>query len=132
MTQDAKDEGATQKSVLILDDSEVVLDIARKYLQDAGYFVSTALTLAEFDRHKAAREPDLILLDVQMPELEGDDLGRKLRSERGVTAPILLFSTLADEELRERAASAGLDGYVSKNSGLDVMVAEVRALLSPK
>ena len=118
-----------QKSVLILDDSEVVLEIARKFLQDAGFFVSTALTLDEFDRHKATREPDIILLDVQMPELAGDDLGRRLRSERGVTAPILLFSTLADEELRTRAAAAGLDGFVSKNAGLDVLVAEVQALL---
>ncbi len=123
---------AAQKSVLILDDSEVVLDIARKYLQDAGYFVSTALTLAEFDRHKATREPDLILLDVQMPELEGDDLGRRLRNERGVKAPILLFSTLEDDELRKRAAAAGLDGYVSKNAGLDVLVAEVQAALATK
>jgi DNA-binding response OmpR family regulator len=121
-----------QKNVLILDDSEVVLDIARKYLQDAGYFVSTALSLAEFDRHKATREPDLILLDVQMPELEGDDLGRTLRRERGVTAPILLFSTLADEELRARAEAAGLSGFVSKNAGLEAMVAEVQSLLSEK
>ena len=121
-----------QKNVLILDDSEVVLDIARKYLQDAGYFVSTALSLAEFDRHKATREPDLILLDVQMPELEGDDLGRTLRAERGVTAPILLFSTLSDEELRERADAAGLSGFVSKNDGLEAMVAEVQSLLSEK
>ena len=119
-----------QKSVLILDDSEVVLEIARKFLQDAGFFVSTALTLDEFDRHKATREPDIILLDVQMPELAGDDLGRTLRSERGVTAPILLFSTLEDDELRTRAAAAGLDGFVSKNAGLDVLVAEVQALLA--
>jgi two-component system KDP operon response regulator KdpE len=119
-----------QKSVLILDDSEVVLEIARKFLQDAGFFVSTALTLDEVDRHKATREPDIILLDVQMPELAGDDLGRKLRSERGVTAPILLFSTLEDDELRTRAAAAGLDGFVSKNAGLDVLVAEVQALLA--
>jgi DNA-binding response OmpR family regulator len=119
-----------QKSVLILDDSEVVLAMARKYLQDAGYFVSTALSLEEFDLHKAAREPDLILLDVQMPELDGDDLGRTLRSERGVTAPILLFSTLDDDELRDRAAAAGLSGFVSKNAGLEAMVAEVQSLLN--
>ena len=124
MTDDA------QKNVLILDDSEVVLDIARKYLQDAGYFVSTAVSLAEFDRHKATREPDLILLDVQMPELEGDDLGRTLRRERGVTAPILLFSTLEDDALQERAAAAGLSGFVSKNAGLDALVAKVQAILS--
>ena len=121
-----------QQNVLILDDSEVVLDIARKYLQDAGYFVSTALSLAEFDRHTATREPDLILLDVQMPELEGDDLGRTLRSERGVTVPILLFSTLDDDELRERASAAGLDGYVSKNAGLEALVAEVQAMLGER
>ena len=117
----------SQKNVLILDDSEVVLDIARKYLVDAGYFVSTAISLAEFDRHSAARQPDLILLDVQMPELEGDDLGRKLRMERGVTAPILLFSTLDEEQLESRSKSSGLDGWVSKNAGLDALIAEVRA-----
>lgn len=117
------------QNVLILDDSEVVLDIARKYLQDAGYVVSTALSLAEFDRHKANREPDLILLDVQMPELEGDDLGRTLRRERGVKVPILLFSTLEDEALRDRANAAGLDGFVSKNAGLEALVAEVQSML---
>lgn len=118
-----------QKNVLILDDSDVVLDIARKYLQDAGYFVSTALSLDEFDRHKKTRSPDLILLDVQMPELEGDDLGRRLRTEHSVTAPILLFSTLDDDELEARARAAGLDGYVSKNAGLQALVAEVASIL---
>lgn len=116
-------------NVLILDDSEVVLDIARKYLEDAGYFVSTALTLAEFDKHQATRAPDLILLDVQMPELDGDDLGKTLRSKRGVSVPILLFSTLEDGELQARAEAAGLDGFVSKNAGLEALVAEVRAVL---
>jgi DNA-binding response OmpR family regulator len=122
-------ENDQQQSVLILDDSEVVLDIARKYLQDAGYFVSTALTLAEFDRHKAAREPDLILLDVQMPELDGGDLGQSLRNERGVAVPIVLFSTLDDDELQKRASAAGLDGYVSKNAGLGALVTTVQRLL---
>ncbi len=116
-------------NVLILDDSEVVLDIARKYLQDAGYFVSTALSLAEFDKHQATRPPDLILLDVQMPELDGDDLGKTLRNERGVHVPILLFSTLEDDELRARAKAAGLDGFVSKNDGLEALVAEVNSVL---
>ena len=119
----------SQQNVLILDDSEVVLEIARKYLQDAGYFVSTALTLDEFDRHKSTRAPDLILLDVQMPELDGDDLGRRLRQERGVTAPILLYSTLADDDLEARARAAGLDGYVSKNAGLGALVARVQSIL---
>jgi DNA-binding NarL/FixJ family response regulator len=67
-----------------------------------------------------------------MPELDGDHLGRILRTERGVTAPILLFSTLGDDELRERAAAAGLDGFVSKNAGLDVLVAEVDAILADR
>lgn len=129
MTEELLDKNSLQKNVLILDDSEVVLDIARKYLQDAGYFVSTALSLAEFDRHQATRPPDLILLDVQMPELDGDDLGRRLRLERGVTAPIVLFSTLDESELAARAEAAGLDGFVSKNAGLEAMVAEVNARL---
>lgn len=117
------------KNVLILDDSSVVLDMARKYLEAAGYEVSTALTLAEFDDLKDLCSPDLILLDVQMPEFDGDDLGIMLRDERGVTVPIVLFSTLATEELERRAVNAGLHGFVSKNDGLDALVVEVQTIL---
>jgi DNA-binding response OmpR family regulator len=114
--------------VVIFDDSEVVLDVTGRYLRGAGFRVVTALTLAEFERARPA-EADLILVDVQMPELFGDDIGMVLRRVRRVKAPIFLFSTLPEAELAARAEEAGLDGYISKDAGLDAMLARVRAIL---
>jgi len=117
------------QTILILDDSEIVLDVSRKYLEDAGYHVITASTVDELESIQNVRDVDLILLDVQMPELFGDDIGMVLRSVRGVTAPIVLFSTLEKDELQQRAREAQLDGFISKNEGLDALVALVRQFL---
>jgi DNA-binding response OmpR family regulator len=114
--------------VVIFDDSEVVLDVTERYLRGAGFRVITALTLDEFERSQPA-EADLILVDVQMPEIFGDDIGMVLRRVRRVQAPILLFSTLPEAELAARVEEAGLDGYVSKDAGLDAMLAKVRSIL---
>jgi DNA-binding response OmpR family regulator len=121
--------GQEQQTVLILDDSDVVLDLSRKYLEDAGFRVLTALNMSDFDRELESETPDLILLDVQMPELAGDDLGISLRKERGISARIVLFSTLENDELERRAQAPELDGFVSKNDGLQAMVATVSHLL---
>ena len=118
------------KTILILDDSEVVLDLSRKYLEAAGYTVLTASTIEQFEELRKESEPDLILLDVHMPELFGDDIGLALRSVRGVTAKIVLFSTLEDHELEQRAREAELDGFISKSSGFDALAGEVKKYLS--
>ena len=121
---------AAGKSILILDDSEVVLEVARRYLTDAGYGVLTATNISEFDQIQKESNPDLILLDVQMPELNGDDIGNVLRNVRGIKVPIILFSTLEESELSRRAADAELDGWVSKNQGLDALVETVGKFLT--
>ena len=72
---------------------------------------------------------DLILMDVQMPELYGDDVANVLRNVRAVRTPIYLFSTLPDEELQERVADARVDGFISKGRGAEHLVAEVRKIL---
>jgi DNA-binding response OmpR family regulator len=72
---------------------------------------------------------DLILMDVQMPELYGDDVASVLRNERKVTTPIYLFSSLAPHELAERAQAAGVDGFIHKGEGLDHLLDRVRAIL---
>jgi DNA-binding response OmpR family regulator len=119
------------QTILILDDSEVVLDVARKYLEDAGYTVLTASTIDRFEELHKSSSPDLILLDVQMPELFGDDIGLVLRTVRRVKARIVLFSTLDDDELEQRAREAQLDGFISKNSGFVALVSQVQKFLPP-
>jgi DNA-binding response OmpR family regulator len=72
---------------------------------------------------------DLILMDVQMPELYGDDVAAVLRHVRGARARIFLFSNLPQEELEQRASEAGLDGYINKRDGMDALVSQLRELL---
>lgn len=118
------------KRVLVIDDSPLILAAAKQALAAAGYDVATRDSVDEIGA-LGAEGFDLILMDVQMPELYGDDVAAVLRNERGVKTPIYLFSTLADDELRERARDAGVDGFISKDAGLDHLVAEVARILSP-
>jgi DNA-binding response OmpR family regulator len=118
-----------RKTVLILDDSPVALEVARLALEDAGFAVTTAVDLTSFEE-RATMGPDLILIDVQMPEAYGDDLASTLRGGRNVRVPILLFSNLAEPELARRAAEAEVDGWISKNAGVSELVRRVKEILS--
>jgi DNA-binding NarL/FixJ family response regulator len=69
-------------------------------------------------------------MDVQMPELYGDDVAAVLKLERSVKTPIYLFSTLTDAELAERAREARADGYISKSEGVEHLVDRVRRALA--
>jgi hypothetical protein len=116
------------KRILIVDDSPVILAAAKHALIAAGYDVDTRSSVDEVGIH-GADGFQLILMDVQMPELYGDDVAMVLRHEREIKTPIYLFSTLDDDELRQRATDAQLDGFISKQAGLENLVSEVRRIL---
>src|SRR5687767_13473631 len=116
------------KRILIVDDSPIVLAAARHVLVEAGYEVETRSGVEELGE-KGATGFDLILMDVQMPELFGDDVASVLRHERAVATPIYLFSTLPAAELQKRAREAGIDGFISKDIGMEHLVDEVRRII---
>jgi DNA-binding response OmpR family regulator len=113
--------------ILIIDDSPLVLELTRHALMDEGFDVSVATTLDEFEALRVAQPPDLILVDVQMPEAFGDDLTALLRGAYSVKVPIFLLSSLGDDELAERAKAAEATGFISKRAGLAKLVALVHA-----
>jgi CheY-like chemotaxis protein len=117
------------KKILVVDDSPVILAATAHALREAGYDVHTRAGVEELVG-KGTEGFDLILLDVQMPQLFGDDVGAVLRLERAVRTPIYLFSTLPAEDLQERVREARLDGFIAKGAGLDHVIAEVRRILS--
>jgi CheY-like chemotaxis protein len=116
-----------RRRVLVVDDSSLFLDIVRDALTGAGYQVMCALTLADLERLTSAR-PDLVLMDVHMPEVLGDELAAMLRGLRGIKVPIYLLSTLDDDELRRRSEQAGVDGFISKRLGVEHLVERVRSI----
>lgn len=118
-----------QPRILLIDDSPLVLEVTRSALESEGFDVDVATDLATFEAHRAARSPDLIVVDVQMPEAFGDDLAAMLRGAYGVSVPILLLSSLPDAELATRATHADVTGFVSKRDGLGSLVSRVREAL---
>ena len=121
--------GATRKTVLVMDDSPIVREALAAVLEASGFAVRTAATLDELEQHRAECLPDLYVLDVQMPEAFGDDVGALLRDVQSVGAPIVLFSSLDEHLLARRARDAGLSGYVSKSAGVPALLACIGRLL---
>lgn len=121
---------ASRKKVLVFDDSPLVLEVTQVALEREGFTVITAADLSAFEDARAASPPDLIVVDVQMPEAFGDDVASTLRGARGVRVPILLVSNMEEPELERRAIEAEADGWVSKRHGLPELVRRVKELLS--
>jgi DNA-binding response OmpR family regulator len=119
-----------RRRILVFDDSPLVLAMTRAALEGAGFQVETALDLNSFEAHRASIRPDLILVDVQMPEAFGDDVAATLRGYREVKTPIMLVSNLDPTELARRAEEASADGWISKADGVAELVRRVKELLA--
>lgn len=127
MTADRK------KCVLVMDDSALALEFTRDALEAADFHVLAASNPTELAEHLASGIViDLMILDVQMPGVLGDVLAKGLRAERGIRVPILLCSGHDETALAERARSPDIDGYISKQAGVDAMVARVLHILTPR
>ncbi len=108
-----------KKKILLLDDSEITLEMERAVLEERGYEVAVAANLLEFQQALDAFQPDVILTDLMMPDISGKDIVRVLKQDfHTERIPIVLFSSKPDEELAEIAEQAGADGYLSKSHGL--------------
>ena len=109
--------------VIVVDDSEVVLLMTSAALQSAGYEVRTLMRWEELDDTLKDFLPDLILFDVNMPEMDGDFALMFFKEERGITdIPILLYSDIDVGELEQRAKDCEADGFISKTWGVERMV----------
>lgn len=118
-----------KQTVLVFDDSPMVLELTRAALEAAGFSVLIAETLATFEQHRGTSDPDLILIDVQMPEAFGDDVVLALHDGHGVRVPILLVSSLDEDELARRAERAHAAGYVQKSAGVTELVRRCKQAL---
>jgi len=116
------------KRILIVDDSPLILAASKHALVEAGFAVETRTGVEDLGS-KGFEGFDLILMDVQMPELFGDDVASVLKLDRAVGTPIYLFSTLPAEELKQRATEARVDGFITKGDGVEHLVAEVQRIL---
>jgi DNA-binding response OmpR family regulator len=116
------------KRILILDDSAIVLEVVGDAFKAEGWETLAAADLAGLEAALNMR-PDVLVIDVNMPEAFGDDVGAVLRDVRGMSLPMVLFSSLNERELAARAEEQGFNDYVSKDAGVHVLVDRIRTLL---
>jgi two-component system KDP operon response regulator KdpE len=96
-------------------------------LAKAGYSVGSATDASDALTQAALHPPDLVILDLMLPDGDGADLCKQLRD--WLSAPILLISAVGEEQDKIRALDAGADDYLTKPFGIGELLARVRALL---
>ena len=115
------------KTVLVVDDEPRIVDLARDYLEHAGFAVVTAADGPSALRAARARKPDIVVLDLGLPGMDGLDVARTLRRESFV--PIVMLTARDDELDRVLGLEIGADDYVTKPFSPRELVARIRAIL---
>ena len=113
--------------VLVVDDEPTLVRALQINLKARHYTVHTAVTGADALSTAAAHPPDLVILDLGLPDLDGVEVVHGLRGWTAV--PILVLSGRADSSDKVEALDAGADDYVTKPFGIDELLARMRALL---
>ena len=114
------------KLCLVVDDSRVVRKVARRILEDLGFAVAEAADGAEGLAWVRTAMPDAILLDWNMPVMNGLEFLRRLRQEPGGTAPKVIFCSVENDLDRIREAlSAGADEYIMKPFDGDIVASKL-------
>ena len=113
--------------LLLVEDSEEIIEGNRKALEAGGYEVAEARTLAQAEACLSGREPDLILLDILLPDGNGVELCRKIRES--TPAPVLFLTSLAESGQIVEGLQAGGDDYITKPYRMEELLARVEAQL---
>jgi len=111
--------------VLVVDDEPQILRALRINLRVRGYEVDTAATGGQALQTAAHHPPDLVILDLGLPDLDGVEVIGGLRG--WTSAPIIVLSGRADSTDKVKALDAGADDYVTKPFGMDELLARMRA-----
>jgi two-component system alkaline phosphatase synthesis response regulator PhoP len=115
------------KKILVVDDEPKIVDICQDYLISAGYDVVSASTGLEALSTARQEKPDLIVLDLMLPEIDGLDVCRTLRRESDV--PIIMLTARVEETDKLIGLELGADDYITKPFSPRELVARVRVVL---
>jgi len=114
-------------TILIIEDEEKIVKIIQAYLEREGYRVLTALNGKEGMEKAINEEPDLIILDLMLPEISGWDICRNLRRDSSV--PIIMLTAHGEDTDKIVGLELGADDYVTKPFNPKELVSRVRAVL---
>ena len=114
-------------TILVVDDEPKIAQLARDYLEHAGFRVLTAADGRAALRAVSRERPDLIVLDLRLPDIDGLDVTRTLR--KASTVPIIMLTARDDESDKLIGLELGADDYMTKPFSPKELVARVRAVL---
>jgi DNA-binding response OmpR family regulator len=117
----------TRQSVLVVEDEPRIAAIAADYLRHAGYDVTIAADGAQGLELASTSRPDLVVLDLRLPNVDGFDVARVIRERSAV--PIIMVTARVEEADRLRGLEIGADDYVTKPFSPRELVARVKAVL---
>lgn len=106
--------GKFMKTVLYVDDSEEMIEIVKIVLKDSGYQILSQTEGQATLNFCANENPDLVLMDLNMPGMNGFEVTRQLR-DQGFTNPIVVFTASESDEDREKAVAVGCNDYILKD-----------------
>jgi two-component system, cell cycle response regulator DivK len=117
--------------ILVVEDNERNLKLLRDVLEYAGYDVRVARTAEDGITSAVSEPPDLVLMDLQLPGIDGTEALRRLRENpRTADIPVVAVTAQAMKQDRERVLEAGFNGYVSKPISVRAFPDQVRGFLS--
>lgn len=118
----------TKQKILLVDDEPAITDNLAPFLERSGFVVMTALNGIEALQRIAREKPDLLVMDVLMPKMDGREALRQLRRS-GNWIPILLLTQVGESSERAMALEEGADDYLNKPFDPHELVARIRAIL---
>ena len=106
-----------KKFIVMIDDSELMLAMVSEVLTEAGYEVATSVNCIEANAHIFGKQkPDLILMDIQMPEMDGFEVITQIKNDPELkSTPILIMSNLGEEDHIQKGLQLGAMGYIVKS-----------------
>jgi DNA-binding response OmpR family regulator len=114
------------KTILVVDDDATIRDVLERYLRREGFAVRTTADGQTTLQTVSTEKPDLIVLDLMLPQLDGWELCRRLRAE--TTIPILMLTARGEEYERILGLGLGADDYVTKPFSPGEVVARIKAI----
>jgi two-component system cell cycle response regulator DivK len=121
----------TPRRILVVEDNPLNLKLVRDVLQFAGYDVVEAQSGEEGLRVAQQDPPDLVLMDLQLPGIDGTETLRRMREgSLGRDVPVVAVTAFAMAEDRERASLAGFDGFVEKPISVRELPGQVEAFMN--
>ncbi|TYK50935.1 response regulator transcription factor [Actinomadura decatromicini] len=119
--------GVTAERLLVVDDEATVRELLSAALRFAGFAVASAATGAEAVAAAESTPPDLVLLDIMLPDMDGFEVVRRLRAAGPV--PVLFLTARDRQSDKVTGLSLGADDYVTKPFDLEELIARIRAIL---